>query len=262
VNVYNPYLFSVETSSWDNVTRVIAGPTGPRGTFTVPGGITTEAIADLAITGAKIGLTTINGNNLASGIVISTSGAITTTNTTVSTSNTTGALQVSGGVGIGGNVYVGGNIICPSLIYNQVYPLYVNTTGSLPLELQEAANTSSSPTVIGGKYYIGGASMTIASGTASTLFSFTGIGIGVWLFVANIILTGTSTTATVDLVVDGTTRDMSQPFNSGGNGCASSITFVYSNNTTNKTISVKMSSVNHSFTDVNSASTATLTRIA
>jgi hypothetical protein len=33
VNVYNPYAFSVETNSWDNVTRITAGPTGPTGKF-------------------------------------------------------------------------------------------------------------------------------------------------------------------------------------------------------------------------------------
>jgi hypothetical protein len=31
VNVSTPYAFSVETQSWDNITRITAGPTGPTG---------------------------------------------------------------------------------------------------------------------------------------------------------------------------------------------------------------------------------------
>jgi hypothetical protein len=91
--------------------------TGVRGSAT---------ISDGSIYGNMIALTTINGNNLASGIVISTSGTIASTNSTPSTSNSTGALVIAGGAGIGGNVYVGGTIFAVSTI---TYGLTVSTGG-------------------------------------------------------------------------------------------------------------------------------------
>jgi hypothetical protein len=152
-----------------------------------------------------------------------------------------------------------GRVDTDTVRLNTITPLYA----TLPTALTDVANTTVSPTVLcGNKYYIIGSSMTIATATASTLFTFSNIGIGVFLFTANIILTGASTSATVNLVVDGTTRGRSFPTTSASSGCPGTLSYVYSNSTAGGTISLAMSSTNHTFTSVQTSSTATLIRIA
>ena len=46
VNVSTPYAFSVETQSWDNITRITAGMTGPTGAIgAIPSNIVASSVA-------------------------------------------------------------------------------------------------------------------------------------------------------------------------------------------------------------------------